>query len=137
MPDELATMAANGALPVSARERLRFIPAHYYEAGVLREKAPVYILAALTITERRALHRAVVGACGMFVQTKEIRQALRDGAIAELDPEAAAAAILALDQLEQIEEAANPDESTELLLASLRERVTQASMEVSRLHRPL
>src|SRR5262245_27458174 len=77
---DLTTMAANGALPVSTRERQRFIPAHYYEGGTLKDGAPVYLLAPLTVTERRALNREVVGTCGMFVTTKEIRQALRDGA---------------------------------------------------------
>lgn len=134
---DLTTMAANGALPVSTRERQRFIPAHYYEGGTLKDGAPVYLLAPLTVTERRALNREVVGTCGMFVTTKEIRQALRDGATAELSEDEAGQAISQLDLLEQLESATNHDDSSSALLQTTRDAVTQWSMTISRLHRPL
>ena len=137
MSTDLTTMAANGALPVSTRDRQRFIPAHYYTDGALTEGAPVYFLTPLTVTERRALNREVVGACGMFVTTKEIRQAMREGAVAGLEEDEAAQATSQLDLLEQLEGVPNHDDSSAALLAATREAVTHWSMTISRLHRPL
>jgi len=85
----------NGTLPVSMKDRIPFTPASY-EDGTSK---PVYWLKPLSKRERSALFRELVRTSGMLVDAAEIRQALRDGAIAVLLPEDAAALCQTLEDI--------------------------------------
>ncbi len=139
MSQDLTTMAVNGALPVSTRERERFVPPHYLIDGDAPASAPVYLLGALTDPEKRTVMRSAVGTAGDSVSTRELREALREGAIAELDPEEAAQVCAALDQLEALEGApeSNRDEDMEEALASLQKQLSRWQTRISHLHKPL
>jgi hypothetical protein len=127
-------MAVNGALPVSTRDRERFVPPHYDHQD---PTAPVYVLAPLTVAERRRLLRAVMGETGFFVTLKELRECLRDGAIAEFDPEEAARVSGALEELGMYEGAKQADDAIVARMEELRAKVTRWQLDLSRIYRPL
>jgi hypothetical protein len=117
-------------LPVSIEDRERFIPPHYKQDD---ERAPVYILAPLSLRERRTLNRMVIGLCGMFVSTTELREALREAAVTDWAPEQAAEVATTIDMIEQWEGASERDESVEKMLADYRERLGRWQNDLSRL----
>jgi hypothetical protein len=120
----------NGTLPISIRDRERFTPAHY---GPDAAEAPVYLLAALTLAERNMLNRLVIGTCGMFVSTTELRDALREAAMSEYLPAEIEDVTTTLDTLEQFEGAKDADESVELMMKGYRTKIGRWQNELSRL----
>ena len=144
MSDDLTTLAVNGVLPVSTADRERFTPDRYKttdESGAVsvREGAPVYLLGALEIRERRAVIRQAVAEAGSSISTSQLRACMREGAVLEFEPEEAAQVNFALDQLEAMEgadEKVRTDEWRELF-AQQQEKLNLWQTRLSHKHAPL
>ena len=135
---EVASMAVNGLLPASRKDRERLIPPHYTKDGETPADAPVYLASPLTIAERRGLYRAAVGVCGLMVTVRELRDAVKEGAIAELDPEDAAGVAGAIEELDLMEQTPGGDDPERAMhLETVRAKVVRDQTRVSRLYDPL
>src|SRR5262252_1646738 len=127
MSEAVMNGAATGALPVSVKDRERFVPPHYLKDGQVPEDRPIptYILAPLSLAERRTLNRIVIGMCGMFVSTGELRDALREAAIADWSEEQAAEVATTIEALEQFANATERDESVEAMMTDYRAKLSR------------
>lgn len=125
MSQELDTMTANGTLPVSRRDREPWHPPTSQDR--------TYTLAPLTMRERAAVARAVVGAVGTYPTDEEFRETLREAALAALEPEDAAQAVRVLDELAALEVAGDQtDDEVSAVLTSLRKQVDRLQGRLSR-----
>jgi len=125
----------NGTLPVSMKDRIPFTPGHY-DADAC---TPVYYLKPVSKRGRAALFRELVRSTGMLVDAGEIRQALRDAAIAVLPPDQAAALCGILDDIAVMTAAKqNPDDDeAQRHLEGLLETVKREQARLSRAYAPL
>lgn len=125
MSQDVSTMRANGTLPISRRDREPWHPPATMER--------LYTLAPLTLRERAAVARAVVGAVGTYPTDEEFRETLRDAALAALEPDEAAQAVRVLDELAALETGGDTTvEEVGQVLASLRKQVDRLQGRLSR-----
>jgi len=104
MSQELNSMAVNGVLPVSVRDRASFTPARYLKDGTAPEGAPVYLLAPLRDLDRSMIFRALYESCGAFVTTVEIREMLKEGITAVCEADEATPMLAELDELAALDD---------------------------------
>lgn len=125
MSQDVSTMPINGTLPVSRRDREPWHPP--------TTAARTYMLAPLTLRERAAVARAVVGEVGTYPTDEEFRETLREAALAVLDPEDATAAVRVLEELAALEVAGDQtDDEVSAALASLRKQADRLQGRLSR-----
>src|SRR5262245_31376211 len=123
MSQEVATMAANGTLALSPRERVSFTPDHYLTDGQAREGACTYVLKPLRNRERIQVALKVREKLGNFVATFEVRDLMRDAARISLEPDEAANACGLLDELDALEEATEQSDEVTERLAEIRKQL--------------
>lgn len=139
MAHDLTEVAVNGAaaLPVSTRHLERYTPDHYATNGT--GTAPVYLLAPLTIAERRIVTRAVMRATGAFVTRDELREALITGAKKLLEPDESTRIEASLQRLIALEgvPADQQIDETRTELEALQAELVGAQNRLSRIDAPL
>src|SRR5262245_43391092 len=137
MSQDVTRLAVNGTLTLSPQERIPYTPEHYFSDGAPREGAFVYYLRPLSRRDRQRIALVVQRRHGMIVADDEARRAIRDGAIAALEPEDAAEACGQLDEFEALTTATERDESMEDRFTVLTREVDQLERRISRLYQPL
>ncbi len=140
MSDDLDTLAANGALPISVRDRIAFTPDRYQPDPAAPDAprgAPIYYLSPLSKRERAALYRELIRMSGMLVDAGEVRAALRDAAITTYHPEEATRVCEALDEIASITAVKDGGAEFRARLSELLEQVKHRQAALSRVYPPL